>query len=77
MADIIVGVTSIKPTTEAPPSTSDPYLAICGKGPSELTDGQTVEIRCPMFAEAHRYVAILKEDVTDYLTICEVEIYGY
>ena len=71
MADITVGLTDVRPTAEAPPSSSN--LTVCGKGPSQLRDGQTVPFQCMVRG---RYVAIVRENVDDYLTLCEVGVYG-
>jgi len=68
----IVGLTNVSPLESTP--TLLQYV-LCGQYPGTVPAGATVSLCCQCNPPPSRYV-IVQFPITDYLTICELEVYA-
>lgn len=71
--NFIVALTNIPPSSASPPTLN---YAKCGQWPGAAPGGQTLFVRCADNLPAARYVAILGQQPSEILQVCEVAVYG-
>ena len=68
-----VGLTNKPPTTVNPTVLS---YVLCGQWPRTAFHGQPMFVQCQTSLPPVRYVVIISGVVNNYLTVCEVQVYG-
>ena len=74
-ANVIIGLTNTAPSTAAPPTRAT--LAVCAVGKANPAPEETQRMECAAGLQAGRYLVALREGVTDYMTLCEVQAWGF
>ena len=73
LRNVIVGLTNVTPGLVSP--TPGTYIE-CGRFAGPGTASQVVEVKCEEQAQKYDFVIIQLDVASEYLTLCEVEIYG-
>ena len=73
-ANVIIGLTNTAPSTSAPPTSAN--IVMCAKGKANPAAEETQRLECPAGLQPGRYLVALREGVTDFLTLCEVQAWG-
>jgi len=70
--NFIVGLTNVSPVVSTPTLWN---YTLCGQYPGAVPAGATVSLYCPYNLPPFRYV-IVQFPVTDYMNICELEVFA-